>query len=123
MFTAQANFNRRAEQWARARGKPIVGNGDVHRLRQLGTTYSLVDAEPDADAICAAILAGKVEVVARPLSWIDAGGLMIDLLGGSMFSPRWYRGHLSDPVRPTPASHPHRMHRDRRRRHDEAARP
>ena len=114
MFTAQANFNRRAERWARARGKPIVGNGDVHRLRQLGTTYSLVDAEPDADAICAAILAGKVEVVARPLSWIDAGWLMIDLLGGSMFSPRWYKGHLTDPVRPTRLSPPRQTHRDRR---------
>ena len=33
---------------------PLVGNGDVHRLHQLGTTYSLVDAIPDADAICAA---------------------------------------------------------------------
>jgi hypothetical protein len=38
MFTASLNFNYPAEQWARRHGKPMVGNGDVHRLRQLGTT-------------------------------------------------------------------------------------
>jgi predicted metal-dependent phosphoesterase TrpH len=103
MFTSMVNFNRRAEAWARARGKPMVGNGDVHRLRQLGTTYSRVDAEPDADAICAAVLAGKVEVVARPLSWMEAGGLLAELFGGSIFSPAWYKGHLGDPAHPTSA--------------------
>src|SRR5437667_412488 len=46
MFTAHVNFNRRAERWAARHGKPIVGNCDVHQLRQLGTTYSLVDAAP-----------------------------------------------------------------------------
>ena len=36
MFTSSLNFNIAAERWARAHGKPMVGNGDVHRLRQLG---------------------------------------------------------------------------------------
>ena len=97
MFTAEANFNRLAERWARKHGKPMVGNCDVHRLRQLGTTYSMVDAEPDPGAICEAILAGKVQVVANPLSWMTAGALLLDLVGGSMFSPRWYKGHLPRP--------------------------
>ena len=48
MFTASLNFNEQAVRWAEAHGKPLVGNGDVHRLAQLGTTYSLVDAAPDA---------------------------------------------------------------------------
>jgi len=96
MFTRSVNFNRRAGAWARAHGKPMVGNGDVHRLRQLGTTYSMVDAEPHADAICAAILAGRVEVAARPLSWMEAGGLLADLIGSSLFSARWYKGHLPE---------------------------
>ena len=48
MYTWSLNFNRLAERWARRHGKPMVGNGDVHRLEQLGTTYSLVDAERDA---------------------------------------------------------------------------
>ena len=80
MFTARVNFNAKAERWARAHGKPMVGNGDVHRLRQLGTTYSLVDAEPHADAICEAIREGKVGVFANPLRMIDAGVVMTDLM-------------------------------------------
>lgn len=98
MFTAALDFNRRGEAWARAHGLPVVGNGDVHRLRQLGTTYSLVDAEPRPDAICEAIRDGRVEVVSRPLTWAEAGGLMTELIVASCASPRWYRGHLGDPT-------------------------
>jgi hypothetical protein len=71
MFTASLDFNRRAEQWAASHGKPVVGNCDVHRLRQLGTTYSIVDAEPHPDSICAAIAAGRVSVESRPLTWFE----------------------------------------------------
>jgi predicted metal-dependent phosphoesterase TrpH len=73
MFTASVNFNRRAEQWAIQNGKPVVGNCDVHRLYQLGTTYSIVDAEPNADSICDAIAAGRVRVESRPLTWFEVG--------------------------------------------------
>ncbi len=79
MFTTLVNFNILGERWARRHGKPMIGNGDVHRLEQLGTTYSLIDAAPDADAICAAITAGRVQVVAQPLSPFTAGRLMADL--------------------------------------------
>ena len=80
MFTAAVNFNRAAEQWARQHGKPTVGNGDVHRLLQLGTTYSLVDAERDPDAICDAVARGNVRVEARPHSMLTAARLMADML-------------------------------------------
>ena len=79
MFTASVDFNQAAVRWARNHGKPVVGNGDVHRLRQLGTTFSLVEAEPDADAICSAIRAGLVRVESRPLSLIQAGSVFADL--------------------------------------------
>jgi predicted metal-dependent phosphoesterase TrpH len=82
MYTRAVDFNRRAERWAAAHGKPIVGNGDVHRLRQLGTTYSLVDAPPDADAICAAIAAGRVQVESQPLSCVDAALILSAMLFG-----------------------------------------
>ena len=72
MYTVGLNFNRQAKRWAAQHGKPLVGNGDVHRLHQLGNTYSRVDAEPDPDAICAAIAAGRVQVESRPLSWPHA---------------------------------------------------
>jgi len=62
-----ANFNARAARWARARGKPVVGNSDLHDLRQLGRTYSLVDAPPDAAAICAAVREGRVQLRTAPV--------------------------------------------------------
>jgi predicted metal-dependent phosphoesterase TrpH len=68
LYMRRLDFNRRALEWARTHGKPIVGNSDLHRLAQMGTTYSLVDAAPDPDAICAAIRAGRVEHRTAPLS-------------------------------------------------------
>jgi predicted metal-dependent phosphoesterase TrpH len=84
MFTRALNFNAPAERWARRHGKPLVGNGDVHRLEQLGTTYSLVDADPTPDAICEAIAAGRVRVVATPHSAFTAARLMADLAASTL---------------------------------------
>jgi predicted metal-dependent phosphoesterase TrpH len=79
MFTATLNFNDRAGRWAMRHGKPLVGNGDVHRLRQLGTTYSLVDAPHEAGAICEAIRRHRVHVEATALSMLTAAGLMAEM--------------------------------------------
>ena len=68
MYTRRLNFNRRAADWAAAHAKPIVGNTDLHRLEQLGTTYSVVDAESTAEGICDAIRAGRVQLQSEPLS-------------------------------------------------------
>ena len=73
MYTRWLNFNHRAVDWARRHQKPIVGNSDLHCLEQLGTTYSLVEAEPHAEAICEAIRGGRVEFRSRPLSAPRAG--------------------------------------------------
>ena len=97
MFTATLDFNVAAERWASRHGKPVVGNGDVHRLRQLGTTFSLVDAGPDADAICEAVREGRVRVDARPLSMPEAASLMAELLASSLL-PR--PTDAGTPVRP-----------------------
>jgi hypothetical protein len=88
MFTASLNFNRRAERWAARNGKPLVGNCDVHRLRQLGSTYSLVDAPPDPEAICQAIRDGHVRVECRPLSWIAAASIFTSMVMGQMWRGR-----------------------------------
>ena len=90
MFTRTLNFNAPAERWARRHGKPVVGNGDVHRLEQLGKTYSLVDADPDPASICDAIVAGRVRFVATPHSTFTAARLMADLVA-STFLPRTIR--------------------------------
>jgi len=93
MFTRALDFNVRAEKWAAAHGKPMVGNGDVHRLYQLGTCYSLVDAAPDADGICEAIRNGRVVVRAEPLSLVRAARTMADLTAAQM-RPRTRAGVL-----------------------------
>jgi predicted metal-dependent phosphoesterase TrpH len=80
MYTRTIDFNRRARQWAGRHGRPMVGNGDIHRLHQLGTTWSIVDADPHPDAICAAIAAGRVRVEHRPLSLVAAARTMAELL-------------------------------------------
>lgn len=67
-WTTGLNFNTRSADWARRHGKPIVGNSDLHDLRQLGRTYSLVSADADADAICAAIRDGRVALQTAPVS-------------------------------------------------------
>jgi predicted metal-dependent phosphoesterase TrpH len=83
------DFNRRAVAWARAHGKPLVGNADLHRLEQLGATYSLIDAQPTPDAICAAIRAGRVRVESRPLGWVQTGLLAARMeLSGLRGRPR-----------------------------------
>lgn len=87
MYTATLNFNAPAARWARAHGKPMVGNGDVHRLAQLGTTYSLVEADRDPAAICQAIAAGRVRVVTRPLSWPAAVRIMAGIVAPAFRLP------------------------------------
>jgi len=97
MFTASLNFNDQAVRWAEAHGKPLVGNGDVHRLAQLGTTYSLVEAAPGAASICAAVAAGRVRVCATPHSWSVASRIMASLLVPSL-------APLLGPARPAEAA-------------------
>jgi predicted metal-dependent phosphoesterase TrpH len=84
MFTELLDFNRPAERWARAHGKPLVGNSDVHRLRQLGSTFSLVGAAPDAGAICDAIKNGRVGLHAEPMSMGAAAMVVAQLLTGDI---------------------------------------
>jgi len=84
MFTSWLNFNSRAVRWARAHGKPLVGNTDLHLLAQMGTTYSLVDAARDPDAICEAIRAGRVEVRSTALSGLRAASFFLLMLAGGL---------------------------------------
>jgi predicted metal-dependent phosphoesterase TrpH len=93
MFTARIDYNRRAIAWARQHGKPLVGTTDLHLLAQLGTTYTLVDAAPDPDAICAAIRCGRVELRTTPLPALRAAALFgtVAVLGLIGRGRRWWR--------------------------------
>jgi predicted metal-dependent phosphoesterase TrpH len=89
------DWNRGAIAWARAHGRPLVGNGDVHRLTQLGRTWSEVDVDVPADlsdaeaaaAICAAIRAGRVRVAGAPLSPWRAAIIFAQMVIGGIRLP------------------------------------
>ena len=83
-WTPLTNFNRRAERWARTHGKAVVGNSDVHDLRQLGRTYSLVDSARDPAAICEAIRSGRVVLQTEPVPLLE----LASVLGGMTVRPR-----------------------------------
>ena len=84
MYTTTLNFNDQGARWAREHRKPLVGNGDIHRLEQLGTTYSLVDAQRDPASICAAIAAGRVQLKTKPLTWPTAVRIFTSIVGASL---------------------------------------
>jgi predicted metal-dependent phosphoesterase TrpH len=99
-WTRGINFNARAARWAAAHGKPIVGNSDLHDLRQLGRTYSMVDAPRDASAICDAIRQGRVTVRTAPVPVLE----LVDVLARMVLRgrKRGIVGHASSTARPLP---------------------
>lgn len=85
-WTTGVNFNVPAERWARKHGKPVVGSSDLHDLRQLGRTHSLVASDLDPDAICDAIKQGLVSLRTEPAPPIE----LSQVFGGMMW--RMWRG-------------------------------
>jgi predicted metal-dependent phosphoesterase TrpH len=75
-WTRGINFNARAARWAHAHGKPIVGNSDLHDLRQLGRTYSVIDAPPESSAICDAIRRGRVVLQTEAVPLPELAGVL-----------------------------------------------
>jgi len=64
-------FNLKAQETARRLGKTLLGTSDAHQRRQFGTTFTLLEAEPEPEAVIEAIKAGRAEVKTRPLSLMD----------------------------------------------------
>jgi hypothetical protein len=64
-------FNRMARNTARRHRKPVVGNGDVHMLWQLGRTFTWVYSEPGTLPVLDAIRRGMVRVESTPLSYAE----------------------------------------------------
>jgi predicted metal-dependent phosphoesterase TrpH len=100
-WTTGLNFNAPAAQWAGRHGKPIVGNSDLHDLRQLGRTCSLVFAEADAEAICDAIREGRVALQTEPAPKLELARIV-----GGMFRRGNKRGLAQDAVRVIPDASP-----------------
>jgi predicted metal-dependent phosphoesterase TrpH len=65
-WTRGINFNAKAARWAASHGRPLVGNSDLHDMRQFGRTCSLVFGERSADGVCHAIREGRVSLQTTP---------------------------------------------------------
>ncbi len=66
------DFNRRAEALAARTGKPLVGNGDVHYLWQLGRTFTWIYSEPGVRSIAQAVKQGLVRMEKSPITVYEA---------------------------------------------------
>lgn len=90
-YTRLVNYNLPVRRWAASRGLPVVGNGDVHQLDQLGTTFSLVEVDDPVtpDAICQAIRAGRVRVESRPLTHVQAARIALRAMLGNLTGRAW----------------------------------
>jgi predicted metal-dependent phosphoesterase TrpH len=77
-WTRRLNFNAKAARFAAKHGKPLVANSDLHDLRQMGRTYSVVSADRDPDSICAAIREGRVSIQTSPVPKLE----LARVLGG-----------------------------------------
>jgi predicted metal-dependent phosphoesterase TrpH len=63
-------FNPLAKKASKRLNLPLVGTSDVHRLWQLGQTYTMIEAErKDLLSVFAAIRNHKVKLVTRPIPW------------------------------------------------------
>lgn len=83
-YTWGIDFNRRAVRLALEVGLPLLGGSDSHLIRQLGTTYSLVKAEMTVPSALAAIRAGQLEIVSRPLTLRECARIALALFVGSL---------------------------------------
>ena len=83
-YLEKINFNKKAEALAKGFSLPLIGTSDAHFLWQIGTTYSLIEAERDIESVIAAVREGKVEVVTEPLSLSRACSIIWMLLSHMM---------------------------------------
>ncbi len=70
------NFNQKAVEVCQRYGFPLIGNSDSHFLSQLGTTYSLIYAEKNLEAVFTAIRQNKIKVATRPLKTLEMGSIV-----------------------------------------------
>ncbi len=87
-YVKNINFNNWAVLRAQDLGKPLVGCSDSHTVRQIGRTCSIVEAEPEPEAIIQAIKEGNIEVMTKPFK----ASTLITI--SSLISLRNFRGRM-----------------------------
>ncbi|MBZ5496934.1 MAG: PHP domain-containing protein [Acidobacteriia bacterium] len=97
------DFNRRARRLAAAHSKPLVGNGDVHQLWQLGHTFTWIYTEPGIRSILSAVKQGRVRVESTSLSYARVAWFWAKVLGCVIFPSRTERDERDRQFLPAPA--------------------
>ena len=66
-YWGPVGFNGAAAALARKHKLPLLGTGDVHDLRTMGYTYTLLDCDPTPDSFAEAVRRKRLKLVTRPL--------------------------------------------------------
>jgi predicted metal-dependent phosphoesterase TrpH len=98
-YTRRIDFNHAAVRLAKETGLPLVGTSDSHFVRQLGTTFSLIEGEPTVASVLEAIRKGAIRVDSRPLTLRECAAIGLsmavgDLIGGRVLPPAVRSGGL-----------------------------
>ena len=78
-YTENINYNKEAVLSAKQLCLPLIGTSDSHLLRQLNTTYTIIDAEKNVEAVIEAVKKGAVKIVTSPLSLLEVGLIACEL--------------------------------------------
>jgi hypothetical protein len=85
------NFNRKAERKAARFNLPLLGVSDAHFLWQVGTTYSLIEAEKDIRSVIRAIKKKRIEIISSPMRFTSSNvGLGLRHLAGQVFNHKYW---------------------------------
>ncbi|MBU2639415.1 MAG: PHP domain-containing protein [Nanoarchaeota archaeon] len=61
-------FNKKAVKIAKIYNKPLIGTSDLHNIKKIEKTYTLIDAEKNINSIFKAIKNNKIKIITNPLS-------------------------------------------------------
>ncbi len=90
-YFKRINFNRKAEQKAARFNLPLLGVSDAHLLGQVGTTYSLIEAEKNVRSVIRAIKKKRIEIVTSPMRFTSLNVLLsLRHLAGQVFNHKYW---------------------------------
>lgn len=85
-YSKTINFNKKAVEKSLKYGLPLVGTSDTHVISQLGSTYSLVEAEKEVTSVIKAIKEGKLEIVSQPLGILYLSKISLKMIGSDVLN-------------------------------------
>src|SRR3989344_5648350 len=83
--------NKKANKIAKENNISLVGNSDLHRLKYMGTNFSLVDSNNNVNSVIKAIKNGKVELSSRPRTAFEVSEILYFFFMCNMKKKLFYR--------------------------------